>query len=234
MAKIKKSQDGGKLNRLGPTPLISRPKEKPVPIPPPGYPKKSSKPMMKAKNGKSFPDLNKDGKVTRADILKGRGVIAKNGKPVKKAAIGALLPLAMKAAPMIAGMFGGKGKGGGGGGLGGMLGGLLGGKNGKTIKKSKSGSSIKKVQTGGYTFPKPNPNEGDFLIGETGPMRKTKVKQRSESGDYVTKTVTRERKGAKNVSTKTRRTLQGFLNHAPKVSELKRNGGKMKTCKGGC
>lgn len=31
----------------------------------------------KAKNGKSFPDLNKDGKITKADILKGRGVIAK-------------------------------------------------------------------------------------------------------------------------------------------------------------
>jgi hypothetical protein len=32
-----------------------------------------------AKNGKSFPDLNKDGKITKADILKGRGVIAKSG-----------------------------------------------------------------------------------------------------------------------------------------------------------
>ena len=38
-----------------------------------------------AKNGKSFPDLNKDGKVTRADILKGRGVIAKKGASIKKA-----------------------------------------------------------------------------------------------------------------------------------------------------
>jgi hypothetical protein len=112
-------------------------------------------------------------------------------------------------------------------------------KTGGSISKAKSGSKVKKAQTGGYTFPKA-PDEGKFLIGETGPMRKTKVKQRSESGDYVTKTVTRERKGAKNVSTKTRRTLQGFMNHAPKVSELKKNGGKMKsggkmkTCKGGC
>lgn len=40
---------------------------------------------MKAKNGKSFPDLNKDGKVTKADILKGRGVIAKKGASIKKA-----------------------------------------------------------------------------------------------------------------------------------------------------
>jgi hypothetical protein len=38
-----------------------------------------------AKNGKKFPDLNKDGKITKADILKGRGVIAKKGTKVKKA-----------------------------------------------------------------------------------------------------------------------------------------------------
>ena len=30
-----------------------------------------------AKGGRAFPDLNKDGKVTRADILKGRGVFKK-------------------------------------------------------------------------------------------------------------------------------------------------------------
>ena len=45
-------------------------------------------PMMK--KGGSFPDLNKDGKITKADILKGRGVI-KNGKSVKKARGGATL-----------------------------------------------------------------------------------------------------------------------------------------------
>lgn len=44
--------------------------------------------MKKAKNGKSFPDLNKDGKITKADILKGRGVIAKKGASVKKAKAG--------------------------------------------------------------------------------------------------------------------------------------------------
>jgi len=43
--------------------------------------------VKKAKNGKSFPDLNKDGKITKADILKGRGVI-KNGGKMKKAAFG--------------------------------------------------------------------------------------------------------------------------------------------------
>ena len=31
------------------------------------------------KGGKAFPDLNKDGKVTKADILKGRGVFKKGG-----------------------------------------------------------------------------------------------------------------------------------------------------------
>lgn len=37
-----------------------------------------------AKNGGSFPDLNKDGKITKADVLKGRGVIAKKGMKVGK------------------------------------------------------------------------------------------------------------------------------------------------------
>jgi hypothetical protein len=35
-----------------------------------------------AKGG--FPDLNKDGKITKADILKGRGVIKKMGGSTKK------------------------------------------------------------------------------------------------------------------------------------------------------
>jgi len=171
--------------------------------------KKSGGPVKKAKSGGSFPDLNKDGKVTRADILKGRGVIAKKGATIKKAqmggyvsnefaaksiskpkaksrivdssiktskgkdiyafqgkkgmlaksgasmknkgpkkaALGALLPLAMKAAPMVAGMLGGGGKGKSGG-IGGMLGGLLGGKNGKNVNKAKSGGSMKKCKYG--------------------------------------------------------------------------------------
>lgn len=57
------------------------------------YPKSSSVSKRlgspsKAKNGKSFPDLNKDGKITKADILKGRGVIAKKGMKVEKAQAG--------------------------------------------------------------------------------------------------------------------------------------------------
>lgn len=38
----------------------------------------------KMKEGGSFPDLNKDGKVTKADILKGRGVFKKGGSVKKK------------------------------------------------------------------------------------------------------------------------------------------------------
>ena len=41
--------------------------------------KNGGKMKKKAKSGGSFPDLNKDGKITKADILKGRGVIAKHG-----------------------------------------------------------------------------------------------------------------------------------------------------------
>jgi len=44
--------------------------------------------VKKAKTGGSFPDLNKDGKITKADILKGRGVIAKKGAKMKKAQTG--------------------------------------------------------------------------------------------------------------------------------------------------
>lgn len=47
-----------------------------------------AKMIKKAKNGKSFPDLNKDGKITKADILKGRGVIAKKGASMKKCKYG--------------------------------------------------------------------------------------------------------------------------------------------------
>jgi len=35
------------------------------------------------KGGKAFPDLTRDGKITRADILKGRGAIKKGGMAKK-------------------------------------------------------------------------------------------------------------------------------------------------------
>lgn len=55
-----------------------------------------SKPKMEhGGKAKSFPDLNKDGKITKADILKGRGVIAKSGMKMKKQAA---IAIAMKKA----------------------------------------------------------------------------------------------------------------------------------------
>jgi len=57
--------------------------------------------MKKAENGKSFPDLNKDGKITKADILKGRGVIAKNGMKMKKQAATAIAMKKTGKAPMM-------------------------------------------------------------------------------------------------------------------------------------
>ena len=45
--------------------------------------------LNKAKDGAKFPDLNKDGKVTKADVLVGRGVIkAKKGASMKKCKYG--------------------------------------------------------------------------------------------------------------------------------------------------
>ena len=45
-----------------------------------GYAAKGGRAMLK--KGSKFPDLNKDGKITKADILIGRGVIKKNKKKV--------------------------------------------------------------------------------------------------------------------------------------------------------
>lgn len=59
--------------------------------------------ITKAKSGGSFPDLNKDGKITKADILKGRGVIAKKGASVKKSTSSKV----MKAKPAMKKMMGG-------------------------------------------------------------------------------------------------------------------------------
>ena len=65
-----------------------KPKSKPYELPfkqvkPAAKKKMKMGGTIKAKSGGSFPDLNKDGKITKADILKGRGVIAKKGASVK-------------------------------------------------------------------------------------------------------------------------------------------------------
>jgi hypothetical protein len=50
-----------------------------------------STPKRKMKKGGSFPDLNKDGKITKADVLVGRGVIkAKKRSSLKKKAKGGM------------------------------------------------------------------------------------------------------------------------------------------------
>jgi len=116
MATIKKAQSGAKVNKSKQNPADEykgmkdakgkpavnvggegkKPpfdKNSPV-LPLPGrkaknMPKqKSGGSIKKAKTGGSFPDLNKDGKITKADILKGRGVIAKKGASVKKCKYG--------------------------------------------------------------------------------------------------------------------------------------------------
>ena len=62
--------------------------------------------MYKMKKGGSFPDLNKDGKITKVDILKGRGVIAKKGTAVKKAQKGIRVAPGAKTAPGMKMKFG--------------------------------------------------------------------------------------------------------------------------------
>ena len=45
---------------------------------------KAGKKVEKKKSGKKFPDLTGDGKVTRADVLKGRGVFKRGGDVSKR------------------------------------------------------------------------------------------------------------------------------------------------------
>ena len=97
MAKVKKYQAGGKSSKdsvpseMFPGKMIPKSKSNYETGKSIGKPKKSA-PVKKAKAGGSFPDLNKDGKITKADILKGRGVIKKGGKiAAKKAKHGASL-----------------------------------------------------------------------------------------------------------------------------------------------
>lgn len=89
MAKVSKAQRGKKVGDSVPSemhPGKMIPKSAVTKGP---YITKSA-PKKKMKSGGSFPDLNKDGKITKADILKGRGVIAKKGASVKKAKMGCM------------------------------------------------------------------------------------------------------------------------------------------------
>ncbi len=79
MGKILKPVPSSKQKSLGKLPTAVRNKM--------GFQKDGGKSMKKSGG---FPDLNKDGKITKADILKGRGVI-KNGGKLKKGKGGATL-----------------------------------------------------------------------------------------------------------------------------------------------
>lgn len=62
--------------------------------------------IKKSKSGGSFPDLNKDGKITKKDILIGKGVLpktAKKGMKVKKASFGDFMKGAIKMGSKIKG-----------------------------------------------------------------------------------------------------------------------------------
>jgi hypothetical protein len=91
MAKIKKAQVGAKAkaskdsvpSEMNPGKMIPKTAVRKGAYITVDKPAPKKKKMMKD-GGKSFPDLNKDGKITKADILKGRGVIAKSGKKVSK------------------------------------------------------------------------------------------------------------------------------------------------------
>ena len=90
MAIKKKAQMGAKVKsdvKLK-SDMQAAPKKKPAVSPTGTFRSPSMNAPKMAKSGGSFPDLNKDGKVTKADILKGRGVIAKKGAAVKKCKYG--------------------------------------------------------------------------------------------------------------------------------------------------
>lgn len=57
--------------------------------------KKNGGPIKKAKTGGKFPDLNKDGKITKADVLIGKGVIKGKKTATKKAQGGTKLGKAL-------------------------------------------------------------------------------------------------------------------------------------------
>ena len=90
---------------------------------------------------------------------------------------------------------------------------------GMTKKKiMKMGGKIKKAQTG-ITESGPLSK-----VPEAGAMRKTKMKERSADGNYMSKTVTRETPAGSKTSTKVRRTAQGILRGAPKMNKYKMGG----------
>ena len=103
-------------------------------------------PKKKAKSGGSFPDLNKDGKVTKKDILIGKGVLpktAKKGMKVKKASFGDFMKGAIKMGSKIKGAAD-SARGAIGSAVLGMPGAKPIAKKGMKMKKAKTGMSVPK------------------------------------------------------------------------------------------
>jgi hypothetical protein len=139
---------------------------------------------VRAKNGKSFPDLNKDGKITKADILKGRGVIAKKGTTIKKA------------------------------------------QNGEVTPYEKSVKTSKQVGVGGNDLFRVD-SAGKVLEKATNPKQKIAL-QSKQTKDSTSTMNSRNRMADSANKIFTAKTIKKIGSRGLK------NGGKMKTCKGGC
>ena len=191
------------------------------------------KTIKKAKNGKSFPDLNKDGKITKADILKGRGVIAKKGATVKKAQYGgkaaSMVPTKKaKSGKKVEKAFLGNLLGGGGGG--GMLGGMLGGGGGGNLLGGMFGGEglrggLNKMMG---SLGRKKTSSADPMVSKS--MKKGGTINKAQSGSKVKKTKT---------SKQPMNTIipgMGIPTSAPKKVETMnaKVGKSMKKCKGGC
>ncbi len=191
--------------------------------------------MKKAKTGTSVPKKNSVSK-NISNLNK-----AKNGKPIEKAFLGKILGGAGKA---LGGLMGGGGKG-----IGGMLGGLMGGKNGKTVKKSKNGSSLgmKSVKSG-YDN-NADVTRADFVsIGKGTAKSGAKMKmggkiKKAQQGTMAAKMVGGMEPSAARIKSANQQTQSNVNKSAMKnagdsmqksAAGAAKNGKSMKKCKYGC
>lgn len=188
------------------------------------YPKSSSVSSRlgsptKAKSGGSFPDLNKDGKVTRKDILIGRGVLPKTAQKGKKIKLkedsrnyitkiktddkGNISSL--KSRRTVKGLLTGAPR----------------------ASRLKAGGKVRKAQAGDRLLKSVDTRLGgrkDVFISDDGKYR-TKYKYKSADSTTPSRMYNR-------------RTLKGFLTGAkrgiPSGGPTMRKGGSMKKCRYGC
>ena len=90
----------------------------------------------------------------------------------------------------------------------------------KQEKKIKA-KGVKKAQNGNSMFGGPAPIS---LIPAAGAVKSSKTKERSDDGNYVKVTKTRETPSGTKTVTKTRRTAQGVYKLAPRVANYKKGG----------